>query len=141
MKPVNSILFIAIGILLMVNIGCKKEEPAGNSTYINPPQPPPPPVIPNTAPVVNAGNDTTINLSGNIVLSGSAYDAENNIRTILWSKISGPSSFHIVHPDSLTTTVINLQIGVYLFELNVTDSMGLYGKDTIKVTVSQMSVG
>jgi K319L-like, PKD domain len=35
--------------------------------------------------------------------------------------------------------VSNLQIGVYQFELTVTDSMGMSGKDTIKVTVSQMS--
>jgi hypothetical protein len=130
-------------MLLMANVGCKKDAPGDNSIHINPPSPPLT-TKPNTAPISNAGNDQYVFFPATFcTLKGVAQDLENNIQTILWRKISGPSSssFLIEHPDSLSTKVNNLQIGVYLFELSVTDSMRLYGKDTIKVTVSQMSVG
>src|SRR4030095_12215929 len=144
MKIVNSIPFIAIAILLMVNSGCKKvclvcpnqcdtcqsgggAGVRGGGAALN------------TAPISNAGHDQYVFSPANFcTLNGAAQDLENNIQTILWSKISGPSSFLIERPDSLSTKVSNLEIGVYQFELTVADSMGMYGKDTIKVTVSQM---
>jgi len=135
MKTVNSIPFIAIAMLLMVNIGCTPDcdtcrvVPGGGREH-------------NTAPISNAGDDQYVFSPADFcTLNGVAQDLENNIKKISWSKITGPSSFLIEHPDSLSTKVSNLQIGVYEFELTVTDSMGLYGKDIIKVTVSQMSFG
>lgn len=135
MKPVNSILFITIAIGLTVNIGCTKVcdtcpggdgRVGGQGAALN------------TAPISNAGDDQYVFSPADFcTLKGAAQDLENNIKTILWSKISGPSSFHIEHPDSLLTKVNNLQIGVYQFELIVTDDMGMYAKDTVKVTVSQ----
>ena len=102
----------------MVNSGCTKD---------------------NTAPISNAGNDQDIFFPIDFCnLNGVAHDRENNIQTIFWSKISGPSSFVIENPGSLSTKVSNLQIGVYQFELTVIDDKGLYGKDIIQVTVSQM---
>jgi len=140
MKPFNSLLFVAIAILLMVNSGCTPDPPPPPPprTNINPPPPPPPPPpSPNTAPNCYVGQDILLFFPTNFCpLYGGAYDRENNIQTFLWSKISGPSSFLIEHPDSLKTKVSNLQIGVYYFELTVSDSEGLSGKDTIKVTVA-----
>lgn len=136
MKTVNSIPFIAIAILLMVNSGCKKvivdppEDQCDTCQLLLPP---------NTPPNCYAGPDKFVfDPVSFCTLNGVAQDLENNIQTILWSKISGPSSFLIEHPGLLLTKVSNLQIGVYQFELTVTDSMGMYAKDTIKVTVSQV---
>jgi len=142
MKAFNSIPFIAIAILLLINSGCTKPPPPPPlpNTNINPP-PPPPPSPPltglNTAPNCYVGQDIILFFPTNFcLLYGGAYDRENNIRTFLWSKISGPSSFLIEHPDSLKTKVSNLQVGIYYFELIVLDSEGLSDKDTIKVTVA-----
>ncbi len=135
MKTFNTITFIAIAILLMVNSGCTPDPPPPSpNTNINPP---PPSTTLNTAPNCYAGLDKVIFFPTNFcTLLGTANDIENNIRTILWSKISGPSSFLIEHPDSLSTKVSSLQAGVYQFELIAIDSMGLYGKDTVNVTVN-----
>ena len=138
MKTVISIPFIAFVILLMTNSACTPERPTRNgcdTCQIGGGG-----GVPNSAPISNAGQDIVIFFPTNFcTLSGKAQDIENNIQTILWSKISGPSSFFIEHPDSLLTKVSNLQIGVYQFELTVTDSIGLYGKDTIQVIVNQSS--
>jgi hypothetical protein len=138
MKNVKPLPFIAIAILLLAHSACKKNISAGNLTYTNTPLLPPSKT--NTAPICYSGQDLLLFLPTNFcLLYGSAYDGENNIQTSLWSKISGPSSFLIEHPNSLSTKVSNLQIGIYQFELTVTDSIGLYGKDTIQVTVGQLS--
>jgi len=141
MKLIKALAFFAITILMMANIGCKKDDPT--STQINISQPPPPPAPPssrtNTAPQPSAGADQLVFFPTNFcILKGNAYDVENNVRTILWSKVSGPSSFYIEHPDSVSTKLSDLAIGVYQFELTVTDSLGMFEKDTIKITVNQM---
>ena len=129
MRPMNIPHYIVFAMLIVLNINCT-----------NKPQPLLPPAKPNTAPSGNAGQDKLVFFPTNLcTLNGTALDSENNIRTILWSKISGPSSFLIEHSDSLLSKVSNLQIGVYQFELTVTDSRGMSGKDTIKVTVNQIT--
>jgi dipeptidyl aminopeptidase/acylaminoacyl peptidase len=91
-------------------------------------------------PVANAGNDITIILPTNTVnLNGSASDADNNITSYLWTKISGPSSFSIANANALQTQVTNLVQGVYQFELKVTDKTRLVDKDTVQVTVNAQS--
>ena len=52
-----------------------------------------------------------------------------------WRKISGPSQYKIVSPNSSTTSVTNLVTGIYQFELKVTNSLGLSGRDTMILTV------
>jgi hypothetical protein len=93
---------------------------------------------PNSPPVANAGRDTTITLPANIAnLDGSgSTDPYNKISTYQWTKINGPTSFSITHADSAKTQVTNLFEGVYQFELKVTDAYGLFGKDTVTVTVN-----
>ena len=140
MRPIKTAQFVAFIIIIILNTNCAKEEASLNTSkspsFFPPPSPSPSPTS-NTAPICSAGQDKLVFFPANsCTLNGTVQDLENNIRTILWSKISGPSSFLIEHPDSLSTKVSNLQIGDYQFKLAVTDSMGLYGKDTIKVTVS-----
>jgi hypothetical protein len=53
-----------------------------------------------------------------------------------WRKISGPSQYRIVSPHSAHTSVTDLTVGVYQFELKVTNAKGLFALDTMKVTVN-----
>ncbi len=142
MKVINVIVFISIAILMIGNSGCKKDPGNTQASVSQPPPPPPPPPPPsqpppNTPPKCFAGQDQLVFFPSNFCsLSGSAYDMENNIGKVLWRKLSGPSSFLIEHPDSISTKISNLEIGVYEFTLTVTDSLGLFGNDTVKVTVT-----
>lgn len=90
----------------------------------------------NTAPIVNAGQYIIVFLPANSCqLTGLASDKENNIISIHWRNISDTLSYLIHNPNSLETTVSNLELGIYQFELKVTDSGGLISKDTCKVIV------
>jgi hypothetical protein len=94
--------------------------------------------FPNQAPVVHAGQDQKIMLPLNsVLLNGSgSTDADHNISGYKWSKIAGPSSFSIINASAMQTEVTNLTEGVYQFELKVTDLGGLFGNDTLQVTVN-----
>jgi len=93
------------------------------------------------APVANAGIDITTFLPvGPIFLNGSASDADNNIVSVLWTKVSGPSSFSFDNATAAQTYVRNLVQGVYQFELKVTDKTRLVDRDTIQVTVNASSI-
>jgi hypothetical protein len=97
------------------------------------------PPLGSSAPVANAGVDQVIVLPANsIILDGSrSIDSNNNIASYLWTKISGPSSYFIANTNAIQTAVNNLVEGVYQFELKVTDSTALSGKDTVRVTVME----
>jgi Secretion system C-terminal sorting domain/PKD domain len=96
---------------------------------------PPPPNVP---PVAKAGTDINITLPVNsTTLNGSASsDPDGTISTYAWSKISGPASFNITNPASVTTSLTGLVQGSYSFRLTVTDNNGATGIDTILVTVN-----
>lgn len=91
----------------------------------------------NHPPVAHAGPDQRTTLPINTVtLDGSASsDPDNNIKSYTWTKISGPASFSIANASAVQTRVTNLVEGVYQFELKVTDTEGLFSRDTIQVTV------
>jgi hypothetical protein len=92
----------------------------------------------NRQPIANAGPDQTITLPANqISVNGStSTDPDNNIAAYAWTIISGPSSFSITNSNAVQTQVTNLVQGIYQFELKVTDTYGLFSKDTMKVTVN-----
>jgi Uncharacterized protein conserved in bacteria len=98
-------------------------------------------VTTNHPPIANAGADQTITLPTNTVnLDGSgSTDPDNNITSYAWTKISGPSSFNISNANVVKTPVTNLALGVYLFELKVTDAGGLFSTDTVKITVNALT--
>ena len=127
--PLLAVIFLAPGI-----VSCQKEmvTPSQNTTGQ--------PAIRNTAPVAFAGPDMVIQLPYNIMLDGSFYDAERNVATTKWRQVSGPDSCVIRDKDSLKTVLNNLRVGVYEFELTVTDKMNLYGKDTVKVTAAKQDI-
>lgn len=119
-KPFLVVLFLAA---VLINIHCSK--PTGS----------------NTAPVVRAGNDTTITQPVNYIkLRGSFTDAEFNISGFTWKQIAGAPS-QIGTPAFYETKVHNLQPGNYSFELTVRDRLGLTGKDSIHIEVKPMPVG
>lgn len=125
-----SLHLLTVIILIAGIASCKKE------TAIPKENTPVQPVIPNTAPVANAGLDMKIELPNNFtVLQGFFYNADGIFKKVEWRKVSGPDSCVIVDKDSLKTVISNLREGVYEFELTVTDKMNLFGKDSVKVEV------
>lgn len=92
---------------------------------------------PNTAPVVDAGNNVTITLPVNTVqLNGSVFDAESNVQTISWTQQSGPAGAIIATPGTAVTSVSNLVQGSYLFKLTAVDDAGAAATDSVWVTVN-----
>jgi len=92
----------------------------------------------NQAPVSNAGADVAITLPANSVsLDGSAsYDPNGSIAAYYWVQISGPSSYAIADPTAAQTTVNNLVQGVYVFQLQVRDDLGVIGYSSKTITVN-----
>jgi hypothetical protein len=92
----------------------------------------------NRPPVANAGSDQIITLPTNTVnLDGNgSTDPDNNITSYAWTKISGPSSLNIINGNAVQTEVTNLALGVYQFELKVSDADGLFSKDTVQINVN-----
>ena len=85
---------------------------------------------------VKAGNDVTINLpTTTYYLQGEAISTNASITSILWNKISGPSTFEFSSPTSLSSQVRNLKSGYYQFELVVSDSKNNTVKDTISINL------
>ncbi|HVG12010.1 MAG TPA: hypothetical protein VM843_03355, partial [Flavisolibacter sp.] len=97
----------------------------------------------NKAPIVNAGEDKTIVLSGtptlastSVTLAGAASDPDGTVTTYAWTKTSGPTQLNIATPTSATTVVNNLAVGTYVFLLTATDNAGAVGTDEVTVVVS-----
>ncbi len=86
-------------------------------------------------PTANAGADQTITLPVNsATIDGSGSSASSgSIVSYAWTEKSGPSSITLTNTaqDALT----NLQAGVYVFYLTVTDSNGDTGSDSVTITV------
>src|SRR5262245_32166352 len=88
-------------------------------------------------PIAVAGTDKFITLpTDSVFLDGSgSRDLDGAITEWLWKKISGPASFTINHKSSPGTVVRNLVVGIYRFQLQVTDDEGLSSKDTLTIVV------
>lgn len=90
-----------------------------------------------TPPSANAGSDQTITYPTNsVTLTGSGTDADGTIVAYNWVKVAGGVAT-ITNANSASTTVTGLFVGVYQFQLTVTDNSGATGKDTVQITVNQ----
>src|SRR6185369_498052 len=91
----------------------------------------------NKPPLAVAGPDTVITLpTDSVLLDGSASnDPDGKISAWQWTKITGPASFTIVSATTAITTVKNLKVGAYKFELKVTDDEGASVRDTVIIMV------
>ncbi len=84
----------------------------------------------NTAPVVNAGNDVTVEEGMQVQLTATAEDYENNIVEMEWSENG------VVLSTSLTLSKV-FNVGVHNLLFTATDDEGLTGSDSVKVTVNR----
>jgi hypothetical protein len=91
----------------------------------------------NVAPVVDAGPNSSVNLTGLATLNGSVtWDTRSNgTRTTAWSKTSGPGTVHFGDPSALSTTASFSTSGTYTLQLTANDG-ALSASDTVTVTVS-----
>jgi hypothetical protein len=98
--------------------------------------------VANTAPIAVAGADQTITLPQNTVsLNGSGTDADGTIASYEWTKVSGPAGGNISSANTAATDITNLQQGVYVFRLTVTDNDGATATNDVQVTVNDAPVG
>ena len=96
-----------------------------------------PNTIPNSLPIVNAGNDQTV-IAGDIVnLSGTANDTDGQISSIGWEQTSN-ISVTLTNSDSYNATftapATNNETNL-VFKLTVTDNDGGMGSDDTNITV------
>jgi len=95
----------------------------------------------NHAPVVNAGADQTIPITGRAVLSGAAVDDGLPVGSVVsssWTKRSGPGNVIFADPSSASTTATFSADGVYVLRLTSTDG-ALPGFDEVRVTVESVN--
>lgn len=91
----------------------------------------------NQPPVANAGSNQTITLpTSTVTLNGSVSDPDDNISTVAWTRVSGPTTYNITNPSSAITTVTGLVQGTYVFRLTVTDEEGATDTDNVSITVN-----
>src|SRR4029434_10596428 len=95
---ITHLLIVSLTILIIVS--CKKEKSCEGCKE-------------NKPPIAIAGPEQVITLpTDSISLDGSASnDPDGTISEWLWTKISGPASFNIVHANDSVTKVTNLVAG------------------------------
>jgi outer membrane lipoprotein-sorting protein len=84
-----------------------------------------------------AGPDRLVRLPlDSALLDGNrSINPDGIINQWLWTKISGPASSTIVNSSAAKTTVKNLTLGTYQFELKVSYGAGIFSRDTVQVAV------
>lgn len=93
----------------------------------------------NGVPIARAGNDTTIYVPfSNYNLNGwASTDPNGTIKSYAWRLVAGPSTVGIDNNNKVKAFVRGMvSLGVYEFELTVTDADGLTSKDSIKITIA-----
>lgn len=87
------------------------------------------------SPEANAGTDSaTTAVVPTLPLKGNGNDPIGLPINFSWVKIAGPSAGTISNASAMQTSVSGLTTGVYKFELKVTNSAGLVGKDTVTIS-------
>ena len=122
MKQIKKVIAYSLFLVTATFVSCKKDVSSGER---------------NQSPVANAGADQTITLpNDSLTLDGSAStDPDGSIASYKWTQIAGAVSSNIIKPELPNTLVRGLAIGVYRFELTVTDNGGLTARDSLWVTV------
>lgn len=93
----------------------------------------------NQPPVAKTGINTSITLPVNSVeLDGSASsDPDGSIASYSWKKLGGPAGGDITAAGSSKTSVTGYTLeGVYVYELTVTDNLGLSSSSNVTITVN-----
>ncbi|GAB3197671.1 hypothetical protein GCM10027293_12660 [Pontibacter aydingkolensis] len=144
---------MTVFIFLLILAACSKDDAVSplqpGQTIVPPPFapnppppsiPPPPPPVSNVAPVAQAGNDTTIHVPfSTYTLNGKA--STGSIVSYTWKLIKSPSQQETINygtSDKPKTFVDRLvKVGVYEFELTVTNAYNVSSADTVKVTIAE----
>ncbi|HTE24830.1 PKD domain-containing protein [Flavitalea sp.] len=97
----------------------------------------PRPPVQNQVPVANAGEDIILTLPVNsTILNGTkSSDSDGQINSYNWSKVNGPAKATILNSNQAQTELKELEEGVYVFRLRVTDDKGGVHEDDVQVTV------
>ena len=89
----------------------------------------------NTAPVVSAGDDRSVNAGETVSLVASATDAEGDALTYQWVQVSG-DTVELTQSNNATSSFVAPQNSTELiFEVTVTDSLDAMTKARITITV------
>jgi len=89
----------------------------------------------NQAPIANAGNNQTLVLpTTSTSLAGSGFDTDGSIVSYSWTQLLGPSTT-LTNINSPTLLVDGLALGVFQFQLTVTDNLGATGSGIAQVIV------
>src|SRR5690606_81042 len=89
----------------------------------------------------DAGSDQTVTFitptATSVILDGSlSKDEDGTIVAFNWSQVSGPSTVNIASSTLAQTPALGFQqLGVYVFQLLVTDNQGATGQDTVTITL------
>jgi hypothetical protein len=121
-----AVLLLALGMIVgsCKKVATNRPNPTSNPTS-------------NLLLVANAGDDQTITLpTDSAVLDGSA--SKGAIRSFHWIEIAGPTSTNILNINPAKILVKTLVVGVYQFELTITDNSGVSAKDTVQIVVKSI---
>lgn len=95
--------------------------------------------VPNQPPVVNAGQNQTVQKGSNVTLSGYASDAEGYVASYAWVQTSGPA-VTLLTPNSRSTDFVapNLPDDAVLgFQLTAVDNQGAASVANVTVTATE----
>jgi hypothetical protein len=91
------------------------------------------------APIANAGANQTIPMSWKYfpqINATTSTDPDGWVKSFRWTKVSGPSSYYIVAPNSGLTKVTGLVAGTYVFRITVTDNENKTSTDDVTITMT-----
>jgi choice-of-anchor B domain-containing protein len=89
----------------------------------------------NQAPLANAGNDSQVNTSQQVLLSGTAEDPEQGALAYLWQQVSGvPVTLSNANSAQASFTAPNTA-GTLAFSLTATDDFAITAVDNVSVSV------
>ena len=97
-------------------------------------------IVTNDPPVVNVGGDIKDYPFPAIRINPSIVDAESNVFTLKWTKLSGPEDVKITPSSDNDVLLKELKNGNYEIELSVTDVGGAVVKDTLTLGVDLRAI-
>ncbi len=90
----------------------------------------------NAPPIANAGADKkVIQSAAALEVKGSGSDTDGSVVAYAWKKISG-ATVSLARANTASVSLTGLAVGVYVFELTVTDNDGATHSDQVKITVA-----
>ncbi len=92
----------------------------------------------NATPVATIAEDSIIIVmpDNSVNITGSGNDSDGTVDAYQWNQLSGPAAT-IADETTSTVQLSDLVVGIYQFELIVTDNHGATGSDTVVVEVQQ----